>query len=108
MEHCLCQSIAYRNIWPEPDVSLELLRKVLFSFFGVEESSADEAAQNEKMRRIGNPQDGAAASMSTGATLTGEEAEAYVAAGMPSPFTGWLKGFRNERRRRESPPDSGP
>jgi len=28
-------------------------------------------------------------------TLTKDEAEAYMAAGMPSPFDGWLRSYRN-------------
>ncbi|HUV64905.1 MAG TPA: hypothetical protein VMW24_13485 [Sedimentisphaerales bacterium] len=106
MEHYLAQSDAYRSTWPEPDVTLELLRKAVFAFFGVKESHPE--LLDEQMRRVANPQDGQAASMTSGVKMTLEEADAYIAAGMPSPFTGWLEGHRNERRRRESTSSSGP
>ena len=96
MEHYLEQTAAYRNTWPEPDVSLELLRRAVFAFFGVKEPPP----LGEQMSRVADPQDGQGASMKSGVTLTKEEADAYVAAGLPSPFAGWLEGFRNECRRR--------
>jgi len=106
MEHYLAESVAYRSTWPEPDVTLEKLRQAVFSFFGVKEAPV--TPLESQMSKLANPQDGSAASMTAGVVVTKEEAEAYIAAGMPSPFTGWLEGFRNERRRRESPPDRGP
>jgi len=103
MEHYLAESVAYRSTLPEPDVTLEKLRKAFCSFFGIKEAPV--TPLDTQMCKLANPKDGSAASMTAGVVMTKEEADAYVAAGMPSPFTGWLEGFRNERRRRESPPD---
>ena len=98
MEHYLEESTTYRSQLAEPDVTLELLRQVLFAFLGANESQSDEdldrklKAANPIGERL--PQ------------LTQEEAQAWHAAGMPSPLPGWLKDYR-ERRRCGSQANSG-
>ena len=101
MEHYLAQMNQYRSTWPEPDVTLELLRKVLYSFFGVKDRPPSDADVEQKVKGFSQSlqSDGKPSNLGTGMQLTKEETDAYLAAGMPSPFEGWLKGFRNERRR---------
>lgn len=114
MDHYLAQSSAYRSTWPEPDVTLELLRKALYIFFGVKEERRTTEPEKSTEKKAGKPDavkqnvvafakpiplDDKRASMSSGLVLTKEESDAWYAAGMPSPFEGWLRGFRNGRRR---------
>jgi len=98
MEHYLAQMHAYRSTLPEPDVTLEKLRQVLFAFFGVKEPSQADRDINHQVRQFGKSHHGEKSSLASGMRLTKEEADAWDAAGMPSPFDGWLKGYRDERR----------
>ena len=107
MDHYLEQSSTYRSTWPEPDVTLEMLRKVLYAFFEVKEQPKELPREDELGKAVRNfalpiPGDDHSASMSTGMQLTKEETDAWIAAGMPSPFEGWVVRFRHERGRRSS------
>jgi hypothetical protein len=95
MEHYLYQGHVYRNNVPEPDVTLEQIRHVLFSYFGVEESKTD---LDQQIREFAQPADGEPIGITVGLQLTKEETDAWIKAGMPSPPGKWLKDYRDERR----------
>lgn len=85
-------------------MTLERLRQAVFIFFGIKEQPETQRAPdpdvNRQIRAFAQPisNEVQPASMSTGQVLTKAESAAWLAAGMPSPFEGWLKEFRRGRR----------
>ena len=89
MEHYLHQLNRYRANIRRQDTSLELIRKALFSFFGIKDPTALTDNKLEQQIKAVNPMG------ESFPKLTKEEADAWMAAGMPSPFDGWIRSYRN-------------
>lgn len=85
-EHYIIANNRYReNIHPT-DCSLEAIRVMLAQYFGVKEMQKP-ADVETKIQKVAT------------AKLTKEEKDAWLAAGMPSPFDGWLHHYRKEQAR---------
>jgi hypothetical protein len=83
-------------------VTLERLRQAVFTFFGIQEQPVTQREPDrdveQQIRAFAQPLPNEVPSMSTGQVLTKAESAAWLAAGMPSPFEGWLKEYRRGRR----------
>ena len=65
------------------DISLERIRRALFSFFGVKEADRPEILE-EKIQKVGAKQ------------VTNKAKDAWIEAGMPSPAGQWLANWNKE------------
>ena len=93
LEHYFAQGMTYRNAVPEPDVSLALI----CAFLGIKEPAGSTADRlDAELAKVKAPK------------VTQEESDAWLAAGMPSPMSAWLKAYRDERRRTGRQAEGGP
>ena len=66
------------------EVTLEIIRKALFSFFGIKEPDSPEELEKKIDTMTGNR------------TVKKEEMDSWYKAGMPSPFDKWLADYRKK------------
>ncbi len=74
---------AYRDIIKPIDVTLDQIRRALFSWFGIKEAPtpAETEKQIQKVVQV---------------KVTGKQFDAFMAAGMPSPALEWLKQWEKD------------
>jgi hypothetical protein len=90
MEHYLHHIAKRRVNTREPDTSLEIIRRAIFGFFKIPEPRKRESFEQQAAKVTGKPV----------VKVSAEEFSAWEKAGMPSPFEGWLKGYRDAAERR--------